>query len=167
MKRTFTILISAFALAFLVQPADAQVRFGAQGNYSTELDLGIGARAEVDVGALTGDTGGFLSRIMGIGSFDYYFPDEDFDAWEVNVGAAVPFDLGTDLSPYAGAAFTYTDLSSDFDEAGEFSTSETGISVLGGLRFTMAGMAAYGEARAVLSDADHVVATIGVLLGGT
>lgn len=167
MKKTFTVLVSAFALAFMVQPADAQVRFGAQGNYSTELDLGIGARAEVDIGALTGESGGFISRVMGIGSFDYFFPDEDFDAWEVNVGAAVPFDLGTDLSPYAGAAFTYTDLSADLDGAGDFSASETGISVLGGLRFTMAGMAAYGEARAVLHDVDHVVATVGVLLGGT
>lgn len=164
MNRTLTALFGILAVVCLAQPAGAQVQFGGQGNFSSDHDFGLGARAELNIGTLTGDTGGYVARTRGFGSFDVYFPGDDYDFWEVNLGVAVPLNLGTGLSPYAGAAFNYGNASVD---EGDGSGSASGLAVLAGLRFSFIGLSAFGEARAVLSDADHVVATMGVLLGGT
>lgn len=163
MNRTFTAVFGILAVVFMAQPAEAQVQFGGQGNFSSDHDFGLGARAELNLGTLTGDTGGYVARTRGFGSFDVYFPD-DYDFWEVNLGVAVPLNLGTGLSPYAGAAFNYGNGSED---DGDESDSASGLAILAGLRFSFIGMSAFGEARAVLSDEDHVVATMGVLLGGS
>lgn len=162
MNRTFTALFGILAIVCMAQPAEAQFQFGGQGNFSSDHDFGLGARAELNIGTLTGDTGGYVARTRGFGSFDFYFPD-GYDFWEVNLGLAVPLNVGTGLSPYAGAAFNYGNGSVEgSDESG----SASGLAILAGLRFRFVGLAAFGEARAVLSDADHVVATMGVLLGG-
>jgi opacity protein-like surface antigen len=163
------------ALLAVAGPASAQ-RFGVQANWADDFDFGIGVRAELDFPNLLTSEGPF-SRTFGIGSFDYFFPDcggvSGFDCsyWEVNLGLAVPI-VAASVDPYVGAGLNIARFSADYDEVLpglDFGASSTdvGVNLLGGLRFPLGGLSAYGEARIELGGGEQLVLTFGVLLGGS
>ena len=155
--------------------AEAQ-RFGVQANYGTDSELGVGAR--VEIGLPFASTGTFSQTFL-IGSFDYFFDcgfdgfgDSDaFDCsyWEINANAAVPL-VASGINPYVGAGLNYANYSVDVDTGfGDFdsSGSEVGLNILGGLRFPLGGLSAYGEGRFELGGGEQLVLTFGILVGGS
>jgi hypothetical protein len=152
--------------------AEAQ-RFGVQANFGTETDLGVGARVEIPIAFAS--TGTFSQTFL-IGSFDYFFWDcedggfseIDCSYWEINANAAVPL-VASGINPYVGAGLNYGNYSIDFDgPLGDFgfgSGSEIGLNILGGLRFPLGGLSAYGEGRFEVGGGEQLVLTFGILLG--
>jgi hypothetical protein len=98
------------AVAFLLMPGqevEAQVSFGPQLSYNTEIEeFGIGARLEVSPPAFP---------VSFYGSGDYVFVDDTF--LDFAVGAKYALSLpGSPLAPYFGAGVTHQRWSvSDFD----------------------------------------------------
>lgn len=123
-----TAVAVAAALTFFSAPAtaDAQVSFGVQGSYGTEIEaVGVGPRINYNIPGADG---------FGIaGSFDYFFPD-GFDWWEVNANGTYAFDTESSLAPYAGAGLNYARQEVDF-QGGSASNTETGLNLLGGFQF--------------------------------
>ena len=147
---------AAVAVAFsLASPAtaDAQVSFGVQGDYGTEIEaVGIGPRIDV---MIPGAAGFGL-----VGSFDYYFPDNS-DFWEINANATYAFDAAPVVAPYIGAGLNYADVSPDGVDA---SNDETGLNVLGGLEFGVdAPVTPFVEGRYATTFDGQFVITGGIL----
>ncbi|HEX6135196.1 MAG TPA: hypothetical protein VFZ24_14605 [Longimicrobiales bacterium] len=159
-------VFAAVAAALVIGTADAQAQaFGVQGNWSDDFDLGIGARLELGLPNLFTTEGPFSNTYL-IGSFDWFFPDDDpveFDYWEINANLAIPI-TATTIDPYAGLGLNIGHISVD---ATDTSDTEVGLNLLGGLRFNLGNVGAFTEGRFVIGDNDHFVLTFGVLVGGT
>ncbi len=164
--------VAALALMAVGAGAAEAQRFGVQANYSTEVDLGFGGRVEIDVPFTS--TGTF-SRTFLMGSFDYFlwdcdgFDELDCSFWEINANVGVPL-VASGVDPYVGAGITYgnanVDVDTPFGDVGGDS-SDVGLNLLGGLRFPLGSLSAYGEGRFTLGGAEHLVLTFGILLGGS
>lgn len=144
--RKFVLAICMVAvLGIAANEAQAQVSFGAQANWATESDLGIGARANI---ALP------VENLTLVPSFDYFFPSTGVTGlsmkWmELNANAHYFFPLAGNNSilPYAGGGLNFTRLSTKFEIdmgplfSGEASGSESkaGLNLLGGIQFSSFG----------------------------
>lgn len=143
--------------------ASGQVSAGVQANWGGDTDFGLGARIIVD---LDGVVAGFEA----VGSFDYFFPSDDFGAdltyWEANANLVYRIDTaGELLTPYAGAGFTYTRFEASTRVLGaEVSGNETsaGINLLGGLMFNLAGVTPFIEGKIEAGGGEQFVASAGV-----
>lgn len=169
MKRLVLTLVLAGGLA---SPVSGQVVFGPQGSWGDESDFGIGARLQVPfAGLVTTEPGSALSTMFLIGSFDWFFPDDDdfpgvdVNWFEVNLNAAYPLVM-EGLRPYVGAGLNYARVS--VEVGGETdSDSDVGLNVLGGLNFLLGGLTAFTEGRFELGGGEQFVLTFGVLFGGS
>jgi hypothetical protein len=148
------LLPAAFAVALAFAPSSllAQVELGGQLSWGTD-DAGLAL-------------GGRLTWIWPwepgtstIGSFDYFFPDADFDLWEINLNVAhtIPLDLG-DFDLYAGAGFNWAHFSWQ-----DRSTNELGMNLLAGIKYLTPSVTPYGEVRAALGGGKMWVFTGGVM----
>ena len=159
-------VFAAVTAALVIGTADAQAQaFGVQGSWGDDTDLGIGARLELGLPNLLTSEGPLANTFL-IGSFDYFFPDfcdafDDCSYWEINGNLAVPITSST-IDPYAGAGLNIARMS-----VLDSSETEVGLNLLGGLRFNLGGLGAFGEGRFVLSGSEQFVLTFGVLVGGT
>lgn len=175
MGRKLCAALSAGALVALVGAADlqGQVAFGAQANWGSEADFGVGGRILLDLGEAVPGLG-FA------GDFNYFFPDDDaddadFDWWEINGNGQYAFQIeDASVAPYLLGGLNITRIDFDVDDGGQdipgfdFSTSttEVGLNVGGGIKFPGGSITPFVEGRAVISDADQVVVTGGILFGG-
>lgn len=132
-----------------------QVHVGPQINFATDTDVGIGVR-------LAGDLGGYPGWEL-IGSFDVYFPDGDFDFWEINGNAIYNLDVrSTTIFPYVGGGLNVAHR--DGPGTGDGSDTDLGLNVLGGVKFATDGpVTPYAELRGTIEGSDQLVVTIGVL----
>jgi hypothetical protein len=159
------------AVGLTAQPAAAQAQFGVQGNYSDDFDFGIGARAQFDLGSAI-DPEGPLADLMGVVSFDYYFPDcdpADCSFFEVNGNALYPLDFGEGFTPYVGGGLHLARASAEIDTGfgvEDASDTEIGLNALGGALFGLGTLDAFVEAKIELAGAEQFVLTFGVLFGG-
>ncbi len=146
---TAAAIAGAFSLA-APATADAQVSFGVQGNYGTEVEaIGVGPRVNFDIPGAQG---------FGLaGSFDYFFPD-GFDYWEINANATYGFAGQSNLGPYVGAGFNHAN-----SEAGGVSVSNTGLNLLGGVEFGGGGITPFVEGRYATTGTGQLVLTGGIL----
>ena len=161
--KKLTVLSVALALATTAGTAEAQ-RFGAQVGYGTEIEsVALGARVEFDLTNKFSQRAPF-SNMMFVTAFDYYLDCDGCSFWELTPALAVPFTLqGSNMRPYFGAGLSFARISVDaIDE----SDTETGLALLGGLRFPMGTMSAFTEARITLHDADQLTLAFGFLFGG-
>lgn len=142
------------------QEDGGQVHFGPQINFADETDIGVGARLSADLGGYPG------WEILG--SFDVYFPDRDFDFWEINGNVAYNIDArSTTVFPYVGGGLNIAHVSRD-DGAGpgdgDRSDTDLGLNVLGGVKFAADGpLTPYAELRGTIEGADQLVVTVGIL----
>lgn len=169
MGRKLWAALSTGALVALVGAADlqGQVAFGAQANWGSEADFGVGGRILLDLGEAVPGLG-FA------GDFNYFFPDDaddaDFDWWEINGNGHYAFQIeDASVAPYLLGGLNITRI--DFDEevpGFDFSasTTEVGLNLGGGIKFPGGSITPFVEGRAVISDADQVVVTGGILFGG-
>lgn len=142
-----TVGITIFLCSFAALPGEAQIHIGLQGSYGEETDWGIGARLTADV--FQTPTGWFEL----IASFDYFFPDDDWEIpflsveytyYEINGNVVYNMSLpNSPLVPYAGAGINVAtgDVSADIFgfEIDAISETETGVNVLGGLKIKTTG----------------------------
>lgn len=172
--RKLSTALAAAALVALMGAGDlqGQVAFGAQGNWGSEADFGVGGRVLIDLG----------QAVPGLdiaGDFNYFFPDEETDQadltwWEINGNAQYAFPIEeSSVRPYLAAGLNVTRIEVDvdggqdgpgFDFSGD--NTEVGLNLGGGIKFPAGSVTPYIEGRAVVSDADQVVVTGGILFGG-
>lgn len=162
MKKLSAILVVG-ALALVPSLASAQ-RFGAQLGYGTEIEsLALGARVEFDLTNKLSQKPPF-SNAMIVAAFDYYLDCDGCSYWELTPAFVVPFTMqGSAMKPYLGAGLSFAHVSVDAVNA---SNTETGLALLGGLRFPLGNLSAFTEARATLHDADQLTLAFGLLFGG-
>ena len=163
-------LVTAVALvAVSASAVDAQTRFGAHAIWADDVELGVGARMEMDMsGKLSKQPP--LSRAFFIGQFDFFLdPCEPGDCtyFEINPGIAVPLNATT-LKPYLGAGLNIARMSVDLGGTlGNQSDTEIGLNLLGGLKLNLSGMDAFTEARIALGGGEQFSIAFGILFGGT
>lgn len=140
------------AVLFGAQGASGQVYGGAQGNWGSDTDFGVGGRLLANIEN---------ANLEFVGSFDIYFPDGPVDFWEANGNLFYHFHLAESPSvlPYVGGGLNISHFSNGADN------TEAGLNLGGGFRFPLANVSPFIEARAVISDADQAVLTFGVIFG--
>ena len=165
-----TLIAVAVSLASTVAAGSAHAqRFGGQLSWGSDTDLGLGARAEFNLTNVMAKTGPF-SRAFIVTQFDYYFVDcpagADCSYWELNPTLAVPIPA-TNLRPYLGAGLNIAHASVDIPGFGGGSDTETGVNLLGGLKFNLGGAEAFSEARISLGGGEQLALSFGFLFGGS
>ncbi len=157
MKRLLTWLAAPFVVLALlggpsVQPAEGQSNFGVQGNWGSDTDFGLGGRLVVNIPDV---------NLEGAGSFDVYFPDADFDFWEINANLFYHFHLPDSPSvlPYLGGGLNIARFSNGASD------TEAGLNIGGGVRFPTGNVSPFVEGRGVVGDASQFVVTAGILFG--
>jgi opacity protein-like surface antigen len=163
MKRIFI-----FVALTLLWSASAHAGFGVQIDYnhfeSPEGDLtifeggdfGLGVRSEFG-----------LTSVALILSFDYYFPDQDIgDLKFYELNANLAFTLPIEgFRPYFGGGIGIARVSFDPDFFLD-SETDTGINILGGIKFGGSIVTPFVEARYVIYDQDEAFTNRFVLTGG-
>jgi hypothetical protein len=148
------LLPAAFALALVLAPSSllAQVELGGQLSYGTDdAGLALGARLNWvwpwEPGTST------------IASFDYFFPKDGFDLWEININLAhtIPVTV-EDVDFYAGAGLNWAHFSWQ-----DFSDDRFGLNLLAGFKYLLPSVTPYGEVRAELGGGKLWVFTGGVM----
>lgn len=129
-------------------------RFGLQVNWADETDFGVGARHEMGVTSLLPRAG----TIRLITSFDYFFPEGNFNYWELNLNAVNVFAIpNVRAAGYVGGGLNFAKLSNGT------SRSDLGANLLAGIR--LAGtFRPYLEARLELGGGEQLVMTAGIML---
>jgi len=165
--------LSAFlaisSLVLIPAAAEAQ-RFGAQVGYGTEVEgVALGVRAEFDLTNVFSHNAPW-SNMMFVPAFDFYFPDcaagLDCSYWELTPALVLPFQVqGSSMRPYFGAGLSFARMRVESGGVSG-SNSETGLALLGGLRFPLNTMTAFTEARITLHDYDQLTLAFGLLFGG-
>lgn len=154
------VAISLFLLGPGAEDARAQADVGVQLSVGTESDLGVGAR--VGLGLEDVDL-----RFVGEGVL--FFPDGPQD-W-VDLNANLFYDIPVEdarVLPYVGGGLNIAIISIDDTPPGEDdSFTEVGVNLGGGVEFpTESNLTPFLEGRVVISDADQVVFTAGLKVGG-
>jgi hypothetical protein len=166
-KVLLAIAASAALLAVQSQPAQAQFWIGPHVSFGTDSDLGIGGRLGFGVPAADE---GIFSRLQIMVAFDYFLDGLGCDNctyWELTPAAIVPIAISEGLDTYVGAGLNIARFSFDEDILGvDVSSTDTGLAAIGGLRFPISSLAAFGEARLNIGGADQLVLTFGFLFGG-
>jgi hypothetical protein len=148
------LLPAAFAVALWFAPSSllAQVELGPQLSYGTDnAGLALGGRLiwvwPWEPGTST------------IASFDYFFPDGDFDLWEININLAhsIPVKI-EDTEIYAGAGLNWAHFSWRDRNDDRF-----GLNLLAGFKYMLPSVTPYGEVRAELGGGEIWVFTGGVM----
>ena len=158
-----TLALVAASVVLSAGTAIGQVSAGVQGNWGSETDFGVGARIIVDLRSLVGG-------LETLGSFDYFFPSDDFGAdltyWEANANLVYRIDsAGKTLKPYLGAGFNFVRFEASVDVLGEeISSSETkgGLNLLGGLMFDLGTAKPFVEAKVETGGGEQLVVSAGV-----
>ena len=165
--------LAVVAVFSLPGQAEAQ-RFCPQVSWGDDSDLGLGVRAEWDVGSwFSGaDMPEQLTRTRIATSFDWFFPgcdDNDLgiecsvDYLEINGNLLVPVTVGT-IDPYVGLGLNVARMSVEVG-AVDASDTEVGLNLLGGLNFLLGNYSSYVEGRFELDGGEQFVLTWGFLLG--
>ncbi len=145
--------------------AQAQVVFGAQANWASEVDLGLGARATFKLP---------VENLTIVPSFDFFFPSTGVDGASMkwmelsgNVHYSFPLADKPTLLPYAGGGLSFVRVSATVD-LGPFgkhtaSGNETGLNLLGGVQFrSFAKLVPFAELRLATAGESQLVLTGGV-----
>jgi opacity protein-like surface antigen len=169
--------------------AEAQV-LGVQASYAKDAagllwgegidtQFGVGVRVEQSLASLS--LPGPFASARALGSFDYFFPNceamrggaTSCSYWELNANVATQVGSGP-LSPYVGAGLSFAGSSFTtpaFDPTGPTSATtsnsliETGVNLLGGVRYVLGAMSLYTEARIEVGGGEQFVLSSGVLFG--
>jgi hypothetical protein len=141
-----------------------RLSFGAELNWSSDVDFGVGARAVFPLQS-------FVPKLPlnGIVSFDYFFPSAPAGSsahyWELNGNVAYRFPVAqrSSFAPYAGGGLNIAHASAS---ATTVSASDTkaGLNLLGGTTFKMKGSSftPFAEARAEVGGGKTFILTGGV-----
>lgn len=168
--RTYSLLALVLALFFLLAPQQSHAQVEVD-----ETVFKLGPRLTIDVGDLNDMYGGSFAigadvrlrtpalPVQGNGSFDFYFADDPWTVWSIDLNAVYPFGVENEVfTPYAGAGLGITRISSDSDIADD---TDIGLNIVGGAEFETGGRATpFVQLQATLAgDADRLGITGGLL----
>lgn len=174
--RKLTTLSLLFAFVFLLSPQQATAQVEAD-----ETTFKIGPRASLDLNDLNDAFGAAFGigadvrlqipdiPVQGNGSFDFYFADDPWTVWAVDVNAVYPFNIDNQgFTPYAGGGLGITRWSADVEEdfiGISVSNTDIGLNLVGGAEFeTDSGITPFAQLQlTVAGDADRLGLTGGVL----
>lgn len=164
-------LIFALALLFLLAPQQSRAQVEVD-----ETVFKLGPRVTIGVGDINNDVyGGSFAigadlrlrtpalPVQGNGSFDFYFADDPWTVWSIDLNAVYPFGVDNEVfTPYAGAGLGITQFSADGDAADD---TDIGINIVGGAEFETGGsVTPFAQLQAtVAGDADRLGITGGLL----
>ncbi|HYK83680.1 MAG TPA: hypothetical protein VEU55_11105 [Gemmatimonadales bacterium] len=145
-------------------PSSAQrAQFGAELDWSSDFDFGIGARGVFPLVSLFPKT-----PLDGIVSFDYFFPSAPAGTsahyWEINGDVAYRFTVprSSSLAPYAGGGLDIAHYSATVAGVSG-STTKAGLNLLGGTTFKVkSSVTPFLEARGELGGGKTFILTGGV-----
>ena len=151
MLRISAIFVGALLMAGAATTHAQPVEFGVQASLADhDLNFGIGARLITDFNAL-GD------HVKFIGSFDYFFPDNDANYWELNGNAVYLFTpRHSTLRPYLGGGLNLGHYS-----GGGVSDSKVGLNLVGGINFRGRSLKPFVEAKIEIRDGGPFIASAG------
>jgi hypothetical protein len=155
------VLVAAAGILLLAGVGTAQaqgVRFAPELSLGEDSDFGIGARARFDMSSTFRSPGFFI-----VGSFDYFFPGNNFNYWELNgnLGWQIPGVRGN-VQPYIHGGLNYGHASVD-NCTGNCGDSDVGINLGGGMNLnTRTRIMPFLEAKFTLGGGDQFVLTGGV-----
>ena len=151
-RLTIALALAATALVLQPSPGSAQVYGGVQGVWGSDTDAGVGGRVLGNVEE---------ANLELVGEFNLFFPDEDVDFWAANANLFYHFHLSETprVLPYVGGGLNVSRRSNGFEN------TEAGLNLGGGIRFPLENVSPFVEAKAVLSDHDQAVLTIGLIFG--
>lgn len=162
MKRLIIPLVCITVLMVCTSHASAQIMFGGQLSYADDTDLGVGVRAAYDLGV-------FIENLIGIGSFDLFFPDApsgvDHSYWELNANAAYPIPIEglKNISLYAGGGLNISHCSFSIPGFGDEADTDLGLNLLAGSLFKLKGkLTPFVEIRLELGGGEQFVLSGGV-----
>lgn len=136
MKRTVVVLCAFALIGLYGEDAHAQMKFGAQASFATEVDFGVGARAMFD------------SPVEGltiVPTADIFFPSTGSGVssqWiEVSGNAhyGLPIEGNSSILPYAGGGLGLVHHSVSISGFGSSSSTDLGLNLLGGMQFLTVG----------------------------
>lgn len=153
------LLVAVCLAAFLLVPsaAYAQLDLGGQLSWGDDADFAVGGRVVLGIPSEQ-------VPLEAIGTFDYFFPDEDgLNYWELNTNVVyrIPVQVPM-LTPYAGAGINIAHASLDTDGV-DVSDTEVGINLLGGVKYNAGPVTPFGELRFELDGGEQFVLSLGVL----
>jgi len=133
--------------------------FGLQLDWGNDPNFGIGGRGVFPLGSLFPGT-----PLDGIVSFDYFFPGNSVNYWEINGNVAYRFTVprSSSLRPYAGGGLNIAHASlSGVSGSG---ITRAGLNLLGGTTFKLKGstLLPFAEARGELGGGKTFILTAGV-----
>ena len=123
-------------------------------------DLGIGANARVGIPTVPVD---------GHGAFTYYFANENYTIWTLDLNAIYPLPVTGPVSPYVGGGLGL--LSSSFETSFQGQTqstsdTEASLNLVGGVEFNAGGLTPFAELNVgVGGDWSRVGISGGLLFG--
>jgi hypothetical protein len=166
MKRWLGVLAAlTFLIPLVPAQAEAQVSFGPQVVLWDFDEVGLGARVDYGLADAFGIEDGFFENLFGSFNANYLFTDGDGTTLLFNVNANVPIATDGGLRPYVGAGLNHWRYS--FSSGGmSFSSSSSGLNVLGGLLFGLGDIPAFGELQFSTTGSGFLSLSGGVLFGG-
>ncbi|MGE0439322.1 MAG: hypothetical protein AB7L66_10775 [Gemmatimonadales bacterium] len=158
--RRLIVATGALALAaFAVQPAAAQVRFGANANFATDTDFGLGAKLNFGVGNVTEN-----KAIEGQATFDIYFPD-GYDYWTIAANGLYSLKPTGSVVPQLGAGLG-VGRSSVSVLGVSASSTDVFLNLIGAIKFRPSGsIQPFAEARFQIGDGSQLVLGGGLYFG--
>lgn len=151
MRKSLLVLAIGALSGLFATEAQAQVSFGAHANWASEMDIGLGGRANIAIPQ--------VANLSVVPSVDIFFPGNGgvsgvSSKWyelNGNVHYAFPLPDNPKLLPYAGGGLNIVRFSSkvDLGEFGSASGSDTkaGLNLLGGVRFGAGPLKPFAEAK--------------------
>jgi opacity protein-like surface antigen len=150
------------------QRAAGRSSFGAEVNWSSDVDFGVGARAVLPLQSFVPKT-----PIDAIVSFDYFFPSAPAGGsahyWELNGNVAYRFRVParSSFAPYAGGGLNIAHASASVTAGGTTVTAsdtKAGLNLMGGTTFRMKSgkLTPFAEARGELGGGKTFILTGGV-----
>jgi hypothetical protein len=150
-----------------VSRGEAQVRFGANVDWGSDTDFGIGGRLNFGIGGLAQG-----QPIEGQVTFDYFFPGNDVHYWEISGNGLYRLSTrGSSIAPYLGAGLLYAHTSVNAGSVCNItgvncSDSSLGLNLIGGLRFKGGpNFLPFVEARFEAKSGSQLVLTAGTFFG--
>jgi len=157
-------LLLAGVLAGLIlvpSAARAQLSIGAQGNWGSKFDWGVGGRVTLDLSPRR-------MPITLFGTYDYFWPSSPFginrEYWEMNFNAVYSQGVyGPQAQTYVGLGLNVAHAKGTAVATGEVDeTTEYGLNIIGGSKYKLGRLAPYFELRYTVEGSQQLVLTLGV-----
>jgi hypothetical protein len=161
MKRYALLAGLALFIAIPATDATAQVSFGPQVVVWDFEEIGIGGRVDFGLGEALGIEEGVFQDLFASFNANYLFADPG-TTLIFNINAAIPFAMDGPVTPYAGAGLNHFRFSFE-----GFSSSHSGLNVLGGIFFDLGALPAFAELQYSTTGAGFLSLSAGVLFGGS